>query len=160
MRPGRNVGCERARLWASLAPDGELSELEQHSLWLHLHDCDSCSRFAREVAGVALLVRSEALERPSVMTVVPRALPRRRSIVTRARPIAAAAAVALMALGVASRAPLPVDERDSGLRPSATTVAPEHEMMRSLRDLRQGAFVAAQRSKLEPLPTLAANEPA
>lgn len=160
-RFARNADCQSARVWAALALDGELSELEQRSLRLHLRSCGSCSRFAKEVAGVTLLLRSEELVRPSSITVVPHAAPRRHPLVARARPVVAAAAVALMALGVASRAPLPVDERDSGLRTTTTkaAVAPEQLERLSLRIQRHGARIVAERAELEPMPSLAANEP-
>ena len=65
-----------------------------------------------------------------------------------------------MALGVASRAPLPVDERDSSLRAPARAVSPEQVEMHSLRVLRQGALLAAIELQLEPVPTTGSNEPA
>ncbi len=159
-RFGRNVECEQARVWAALAPDGELSELERRSLRSHLRACSSCAGFAAEVASLALLLRSEELARPSSIVAVPRVAPRRHSFVAGARPVAAAAAVALMALGVASRAPLPVDERDSDLRPTTSAVAPEQLQMQSLRVLRQGALLVVDRSELERPPPLTANEAA
>src|SRR5688500_17795520 len=158
-RFARNADCQSARVWAALALDGELSELEQRSLRLHLRSCGSCSRFATEVAGVTLLLRSEELVRPSSITVVPHAAPRRHPLVARARPVVAAAAVALMALGVASRAPLPVDERDSGLRTTTPAVLSDQLEQQSLRV--QGALLAALHSyPLDPLPSVAANAPA
>jgi hypothetical protein len=158
-RFGRNVECEHARIWAALAPDGELSELERRSLRSHLRVCASCTSFAQEVEGTTSLLRSEALVRPSSIAAVTRLAPRRHARLARVRPVAAAAAVALMALGVASRAPLPVDERDSGLRTTTTAVAPEQLEMRSLRILRQGALAVAERAKLDPMPSVMENEP-
>jgi hypothetical protein len=66
--------------------------------------------------------------------------------------------VALMALGVASRAPLPVDERDSGLRTTTPVVLPDQLEQQSLRV--QGALLAVDASELDPLPSVAANAPA
>lgn len=156
-RFGRNVDCESARMWAALAPDGELSELEQRSLRSHLRSCASCTGFAREVQGVTLLLRSEELVSPSSIAAVPRLAPRRHSRLTRVRPIAAAAAVALMALGVASRAPLPVDERDSSLRTTTRAVSADQLEMQSLR---VRALLVADAAELERLPTMGSNEPA
>jgi hypothetical protein len=62
-----------------------------------------------------------------------------------------------MALGVASRAPLPVDERDSSLRTTTTAVSPDQLEMQSLR---VRALLAADASQLERLPTMDSNEPA
>jgi len=158
-RVGRNVNCEHARIWAALAPDGELSELEQRSLRSHLRTCSSCAGFAREAEAVARLLRSQKLVRPSSIPVVPRAPRRRAALVARARPIAAAAAVAVMALGVASRAPLPVDERDSSLRATTAAVTRDRAEMTSLR-VRRSAVFAVTQAELAPLPSLTENEPA
>ncbi|MES1248105.1 MAG: zf-HC2 domain-containing protein [Actinomycetota bacterium] len=46
------LACERARSWASLALDHELSELEREHLRAHLAGCEACEAFlavAREV---------------------------------------------------------------------------------------------------------------
>jgi predicted anti-sigma-YlaC factor YlaD len=157
-RFGSTVDCDRARRWAALAPDGELSDFERRSLRLHLVGCGSCSRFAKEVAGLTSLLRGEELVSPSSITVLPRVPARRHSLVARARPVAAAAAVALMALGVASRAPLPVDERNSSLRTTTPVVLPDQLEQQSLRV--QGALLAFDASELDPLPSVAANAPA
>ena len=54
MRFPAGVLCERARTWAALAPDGELSELERHLLDKRLVRCAACSRFSAEVGAIAL----------------------------------------------------------------------------------------------------------
>jgi hypothetical protein len=87
--------CERARTWASLGLDGELSELERSLLRAHLDRCASCSAFAREVGAVTEALRAaplEALERPI-------ALPQRRRFAF--RPVEAAAAAAIAVVGMA-----------------------------------------------------------
>jgi len=157
-RFGRNVDCEHARIWAALAPDGELSELEQRSLRSHLRVCGSCAGFAREAEGVASLLRSEELVRPSSITVVTRTPRRRVALAARARPIAAAAAVAVIAQGVATRAPLPVDERDSSLRATTPAVVRDRAEMTSLR-VRQDTRLVVGQAELAPLPSLTENEP-
>ncbi len=150
--------CDHARVWAALAPDGELSELERRSLRSHLLTCEACSRFATEVEATTLLLRSDELARPSVLTPVPRIVRRRQALLARTRPVAAAAAVALMALGVASRAPLQVDDGDSGLRTTTPAVAEQHELQ-SLRVLRQGAILAADQARLDPMALPMASQP-
>ena len=45
-RFSRGLLCDRARAWAALAPDGELSELERKLLDAHVVRCGACSRFA------------------------------------------------------------------------------------------------------------------
>src|SRR3989442_3273115 len=55
--------CERAREWASLRLDSELSELESALLEAHLQRCASCGAFAVEIEGAALQLRTAPLER-------------------------------------------------------------------------------------------------
>lgn len=101
--------CDRARAWAALAPDGEISELEKTLLRSHLARCASCSRFAADVADIATALRAAAFEplrRPVAITTWGR-----RRVLARLRTVGAAAAVAVMALGIASHAPLAKDER-------------------------------------------------
>ena len=43
--------CARARFWASLRVDGELSELEGALLDAHLGRCADCSAYAAGVTG-------------------------------------------------------------------------------------------------------------
>jgi anti-sigma factor RsiW len=122
------VLCERARTWAALAPDGELSELERKLLDAHLQRCAACGYFAVEVAAVAAELRAAApqpLPRPLVVPIW-----RRRPLYARVRAVGAAAAVAVMALGIAARAPLSSD-RDSFDLPRVTNFAnnaPEREV--------------------------------
>lgn len=115
------VLCERARTWAALAPDGELSELERKLLDAHVQRCHACAHFALEVAAVAAELRAAAL------TPLPRPLSvpvwRRRPVYARARTVGSAAAVAVMALGIASRAPLSPSDSDSAALPRVTNFA-------------------------------------
>jgi hypothetical protein len=62
----RNGRCERARQWASLRLDGELSELEDALLEQHLEGCASCSAFAGRLAATTEAVRAVRLERPEI----------------------------------------------------------------------------------------------
>jgi len=110
MRHPRGVLCDRARAWAALAPDGELSELERKLLGSHLDRCDACAVFAVRVAAVAAELRAASLQplpRPVSVRVW-----RRRPVYARVSAIGAAAAVAVMALGVSARAPLSTGESD------------------------------------------------
>lgn len=103
--------CERARSWAALAPDGELSELERKLLDSHVTRCRACSRFAVEVAAVAADLRACPLQPlPGPVSI---STWHRRRVYARARGVAAAAAVAVMAFGIASRAPLATSDRES-----------------------------------------------
>jgi Putative zinc-finger len=58
--------CERARAWASLRADSELSELESALLDAHLGRCNSCRAFAAGTESVAETLRAVPLERPGV----------------------------------------------------------------------------------------------
>ena len=100
--------CDRARSWAALVPDGELSELEGTLLRAHLARCGPCSRFAGDVAGITDALRAAPFERLSQPLAIP--MWRRRAL-ARLRGVGAAAAVAVMALGIASRAPVASSDR-------------------------------------------------
>jgi predicted anti-sigma-YlaC factor YlaD len=58
----RRILCERARSWAALAPDGELSTFEQRLLGAHLERCAECSAFAASVGTVTDTLRTAPLE--------------------------------------------------------------------------------------------------
>lgn len=88
--------CERARGWASLGLDGELSEFERVLLTAHLGRCPACSGFAAELAGFTAELRAAALE-PAPRLVE---LPVRRRHIGRTIQIAAAAAVVAVAVGI------------------------------------------------------------
>jgi len=62
----RNGRCERARQWASLRVDDELSELEDALLEKHLEGCASCSAFAVRLDVTTGAVRAVPLEQPSI----------------------------------------------------------------------------------------------
>jgi hypothetical protein len=146
----RGVLCERARSWAALAPDNELSELERKLLDAHLVRCAGCTRFAERVSAVAEELRSASLERPTYPIAVPSW--RRRNAYARMRAVGAAAAVAAMALGVASRAPLPSQNRNDGfaLPTIARASDDERQEMKEQRDLRRTQILIASAG---PAPT-------
>jgi hypothetical protein len=128
MQP-RGVLCDRARAWAALAPDSELSELERRLLGAHIDRCHACAQFALEVAAVAAALRGAAL----LPLPRPISVPawRRRPVYARVQAVVAAAAVAAMAFGVASRPPLAPSQRDSAELPRVTNFsndAPAHEV--------------------------------
>lgn len=137
------VLCERARSWAALAPDNELSELERKLLEAHLARCLGCSGFAVRVAAVADALRNERLQPLTYPVAVPSW--RRRSAFARVRTVSAAAAVAAMALGIAARAPLPNDGRNETLR-LPHVVAPGVDVRvegDELRDLRRDLLASS-----------------
>jgi predicted anti-sigma-YlaC factor YlaD len=110
MRHPTGVLCDRARAWAALEPDGELSELERKLLSSHLDRCDACAVFSVRVAAVAAELRAASLQPLPRPVSVP--VWRRRPVYSRVSAVGAAAAVALMALGVSARAPLSSGESD------------------------------------------------
>ena len=69
--------CARARFWASLRLDGELSELESALLDAHLARCAACSAVARDFASSTDELRVRPLERVAPITVRHARSPRR-----------------------------------------------------------------------------------
>jgi len=143
------ASCERACSWASLAPDGELSELEQRLLDSHLARCGPCDRFARQVAAVAAELRAAALQPLPQPVAIP--MWRRRTVTARISAVGAAAAVAVMALGIASRAPLSSGEQHSlHVRPVLDFSGGEQGEQQQLRDIRREMIVAELEARNRP----------
>jgi len=135
----RASGCDRARGWAALAPDGELVMLESRLLEAHLVHCAACRSFAEQVAAIAAELRAAAGERSSRHLVLP-AAPARRSAYTRVRSVASLAAVAAMALGIAIQAP--AGDPKLPARPPATAPAEVDDAeLRTIRLLRREAIL-------------------
>lgn len=145
----REVLCERARSWAALAPDGELSELEHKLLDAHLARCGACSRFSVQVAAVAAELRGAAFQPlPRPVSIPTR---RRRPVYARMRTVGAAAAVVVMAVGIASLAPLSGDEQESFQLPRVVDFSGDDEAeQQTLLNLRREAIVAASAARNRP----------
>jgi anti-sigma factor RsiW len=90
--------CSRAREWASLRLDGELSPLEKELLERHLETCEDCRAFESNVRWATDVMRLTAAERPSRRVTIPSRPARRLSAGPRRAAIAAVAALALGAL--------------------------------------------------------------
>ncbi len=94
----RQAACERARVWAALLPDNELSSFERRLLEAHCHRCADCRHALESIGGVTELIRG-----------APLAAMERRVRVLRARPaywrsipgVLATGAAAAFALAVA-----------------------------------------------------------
>jgi anti-sigma factor RsiW len=84
--------CERARFWASLRLDGELSELEAALLDSHLARCAACRAIAEGFDASTSALRSSSLERPAPVAVAVHRSPRRL--------VAMIAVAAVLVLGV------------------------------------------------------------
>jgi hypothetical protein len=85
--------CSRARFWASLRLDGELSELESALLDAHLARCEACSAVTRDFGLATADLRARPLERVAPVTVSRNARRPRRAFV-------GAAIAAVIAAGV------------------------------------------------------------
>jgi len=106
--PSKGQLCDRARHWASLRLDGELSELEAALLDAHLERCPGCSAFAEEADGIVGALRAVALEPLHAPVVIPL---RHRS--RRVRALQTAVAVVLVLAAAALGSLLGVANRDS-----------------------------------------------
>jgi hypothetical protein len=138
----RRDRCDRARTWAALAPDGELSQLERRLLDAHVARCAPCRFFAGEIAAIALELRDAAYEAPGRLVALP-SVHVRRSVYARLRAAGAVAAVAAMAVGIASRAPLPREE-DSRAQLAVPPAHVEAAELQTIRQLRREALLTAQ----------------
>ena len=119
----QNPECERARLWVSLALDGELSEIERVSLRAHVGRCAACAAFEGDAGALTLELRNAPLVSPATADAggpaSPIALPRRRSTAARVFQVGAAAAAIVLAAGLGSLA----GSLSPAGTPTATTVA-------------------------------------
>jgi len=111
----RTLLCERARGWASLALDAELSEFERALMATHLERCADCAQFAVELQGFTAELR--AAEYASLPH--PVELPARRRSLARMAQVGAAAAVLAVAVGL------------GGLLASAPAPTPKNTPVRS-----------------------------
>jgi|SRR6266516_4312939 len=94
--------CARARFWASLRLDGELSELEGALLDAHLARCDDCATFAGGSEAATMALRAAPLELTAPVHVsIPRPGKRVLAIMTAAALVGVA--TVLGALGDGSR---------------------------------------------------------
>ena len=134
--------CDRARSWAAVAPDGELSELEGTLLRSHLARCGSCSRFASDVAAIADALRAASLEPLSRPLTIPTW--QRRRALARLRTIGSAAAVGVMALGIASRAPVANSDRKPVEPPQVGGFSGDQAELQLLRRERREANADAE----------------
>ena len=88
--------CERAREYASLALDDELSQFEHALLRAHLEQCDGCRSYQVGLVATTDRLRSASLERLSH----PIALPRRQRVPFRGVQVGLVAALVVVAVGL------------------------------------------------------------
>jgi predicted anti-sigma-YlaC factor YlaD len=139
--------CERARAWASLRADGELSELESALLDGHLGRCTACRTFAQGAEDVAATLRSVQfesvrLESVAAPALLPSARARRRGLLRAGRLAAAAVAVVATAV-VAASASGPSGDGEAAKPVSMVAGVDSPD---GLRELRRPALVEKSRS--------------
>jgi predicted anti-sigma-YlaC factor YlaD len=124
--------CERARVWASLRLDGELSELEGALLDAHLARCAGCRAVADGFGASTTALRSAPLERLAPVALdLPRS-PRRL--------LATIAVAAVLVLGVISGG-LVRGQVSHNSTPRAVAVVASFETPDQLRNLRRSALL-------------------
>ncbi len=93
------IVCDRVRAQVSLQLDGELAELERRMLAAHLERCAECAAYADDLEQFTYAIRSAPLERLERPVVIER---RRRLSGVRLQ-VAAAAGLAVAALGLGTQ---------------------------------------------------------
>lgn len=100
MRPSSGQLCERARQWASLRVDGELSELESALLDAHLGGCADCRAFATDLESVTFALRATEFAHTTAPVILARSRHGGRRTRVAAQAVAGVAALlALMMVG-------------------------------------------------------------
>jgi len=92
------VRCERARHWASLRLDGELSTIEEQLLDRHLEGCEACRSFDAGIQVATSLLREAPSEVPGRRVAAPRRRPARFPLEARRTALVAVVALVLGAL--------------------------------------------------------------
>jgi anti-sigma factor RsiW len=101
--------CARAREWASLRLDDQLSDFEEVLLEAHLALCDDCRAFAASISDLTAALRSAPLEQSELAFEGPG---RTRDRTFALRAVSAAAAVAVV--GISSLVGLQLSASRSG----------------------------------------------
>jgi anti-sigma factor RsiW len=91
--------CDRTRLLASLAADGEISDLELASLHAHLARCAACAAYAEELGELVRALREAPLVESELPVFRPLPAARRRWSAATKLAASAAAVAAALALG-------------------------------------------------------------
>lgn len=123
--------CDRIREWISLELDCDLSRIERALVDRHVAGCAECRAFAADVHAFTGALRAAPLE----LLEQPISLPSRVRVTARSFQVAAAAAVAIAAVGLTS---LSTTLRDEQLGSKVTPVSaePSKDQMRQ-RQLRE-----------------------
>jgi anti-sigma factor RsiW len=153
----RSSGCERARRWAALAPDDELSELERRLLEAHLGRCPACAVFARTVGVATTELRAAPLAFPADGAWRTPARPRRLEPALKLATRAAAVATAAVAgaaffslgaehVGVGERSPRP----PAPIVVDATSVNDSTVELQALREARRAQLFSVVEEQTVP----------
>jgi predicted anti-sigma-YlaC factor YlaD len=142
--------CERARTWAALRPDGELSTIELRLLDAHLDGCADCRLFAETVSGATRLVRETEDEAPAFafdLHYVRRSRLRRAAGTAARSSVAAAAVLVAFAIGVVAPGFPGKSGSESAPRfaPVLTSEPNMGELLRSERSVRGAQLNSARR---------------
>ncbi len=129
--------CDRAREYASLRLDGELSDFERALLDSHLERCPSCRVFADDLVGVTDRLRTAPLVQPELSL----SLPRRRFAAYGRFQAGAAAAAVVSVVGIGALFGMLHSSASTPSRTSARfgSMASEN---RDFRDLRRAVLTA------------------
>ena len=142
------TSCDRARLWAALAPDGALSEIEKRLLEGHLLCCESCRAFSTTVDAFVQELRLAPYESPPPFRLsgfrAPRSHLSQLPILRQAVQVVAIAAVAGVSVGlihsIGSSDRLRTDAVPATIAPiilnDATSERDNPVFLRQLRDYR------------------------
>jgi predicted anti-sigma-YlaC factor YlaD len=138
--------CDRARFWASLRLDGELSELEGALLDAHLARCAGCRAVAEGFDASTTVLRAAPLERAMPVSVnLPRS-PR--------RVLAMVSVAAVLVVGVVAGGVVREQVSHGPSAPAAVAVVASFETPDQLRQLRRPTLLNTR-----PLPRDVAVEP-
>jgi predicted anti-sigma-YlaC factor YlaD len=145
MRTMRTTGrrCDRAREYASLRLDGELSDFEQALLGSHLERCPSCRAFADDLVCVTERLRTAPLARPSIAVT----LPRRRTVAFRNVQVGAAAAAVFSVVGIGALFGM-LQSSATGPASGAAKFGSMASEKREFRDLRRAVLTAPHPERL------------
>ena len=143
----RTILCERARGWAALQPDGELSTFEQRLLGAHLDRCAECSSFAARIEAVTEAVRAAPLERLPHPVSTGALLHGARRLLPRRAVYSAAAAVAVASFAFTIGSAVSVSGGDhftASAQPFVVVVegADDRTEARDMRELRRMQLVS------------------
>src|SRR5262245_41529743 len=128
--PRPSLPCERAREWASLRLDGELSQLESAMLESHLARCAACSEAVSQTEAFTTALRTSPLEALRRPIAIPRA-----AAAMRAARVTAAAAVMLVAAGLGSvfATSMPSSTTQHAATPRVSLADSDDRLLRDMR---------------------------